>query len=186
MRSLLGFLMRMKPFLYLTAVAVALLTTACGKSEPAAAKIPPMLAKSALPFLTKAPEWKLKDLDGREVTSEEFKGKVVLIDFWATWCPPCVKEIPEYTALQKKYADQGLVILGFSLDELPPARVREFGERSKLGYQVLMGDEETVMAFGGIEGLPTAFLIDRDGYIRHRKVGLTDMKGYERLIVSLL
>ncbi|MET0263892.1 MAG: TlpA disulfide reductase family protein [Rariglobus sp.] len=139
-----------------------------------------------LPVISKAADWKLKDVNGREVTAADYKGKVVVIDFWATWCPPCRKEIPEYIALQKKYAERGLVILGFSLDELPPAEVKAFGDGMGVNYPLVMANEDTVGAFGGVQGLPTAFLIDREGNVRHVKLGLADPKAYEALIVSLL
>lgn len=168
------------------AAAVVLLAAGCGReavTEPAvkAAKV-----ASVPPVLRKAPEWVLKDVEGREVKAADFKGKVVVVDFWATWCPPCRKEIPEYVALQKKYAERGLVILGFSLDEAPAADVKAFGEKFQVNYPLLMADEETAEAFGGIEGLPTAFVIDREGNIRHVKLGLADAEEYEALIVSLL
>ena len=88
--------------------------------------------------------------------------------------------------MQKKYADRGLVILGFSLDELPPADVKAFGEKMAINYPLIMADAETAEAFGGVEGLPTAFVIDREGNIRHVKVGLADPAAYEALIASLL
>lgn len=179
--------MRMKPFLMAGVLAsVAWVMAGCGKNEPAAAPAPASSARAALPVLRKAPDWTLKDVNGREVKSADYKGKVVVVDFWATWCPPCRKELPEYVAMQKKYADRGLVILGFSLDELPPADVKAFGEKMAINYPLIMADAETAEAFGGVEGLPTAFVIDREGYIRHVKVGLADPAAYEALIASLL
>jgi peroxiredoxin len=167
-------------------VAAMLMTAACGQGESAKGQIPPLLARSALPVVGQAPSWTLSDVDGREVKSTDFKGKVVVVDFWATWCPPCRKELPEYVALQKKYADRGLVILGFSLDELPAAQVKAFAEKMKVNYPILMANAETAEAFGGVQGLPTAFVIDREGQIRHVKVGLSDPEAYEKLIASLL
>lgn len=168
----------MKSILYAGLMTgVMLITVACGRPEDPAA---------TLPVLRAAPVWTLKAVDGREVRSGDFKGKVVLVDFWATWCPPCRKEMPEYEALHKKYAERGLVILGLSLDELEPVEVKRFGETMKVSYPLIMADAEVAEAFGGIQGLPTAFLIDREGNIRHVKVGLSDMAAYEKLIVSLL
>ncbi len=160
--------------------------TAIGANPPVAGGVPALLARSALPVLGKVPAWTLRDVDGREVKSSDFKGKVVVIDFWATWCPPCRKEIPDYIALQKKYAERGLVILGFSMDEGPASDVKAFGVKMKVNYPLLMADGAVAEAFGGIEGLPTAFVIDREGNIRHRKVGLSDPAAYEKLIASLL
>ena len=170
----------------LIAVGGAGVLAAVGANPPAAGGVPALLARSALPVLAKAPAWTLRDVDGREVKASDFKGKVVVIDFWATWCPPCRKEIPDYIALQKKYADRGLVILGFSMDEAPAADVKAFGVKMKVNYPLLMADGAVAEAFGGVEGLPTAFVIDREGNIRHRKVGLSDPAAYEKLIASLL
>ena len=170
----------------LIAVGGAGVLAAVGANPPAAGGVPALLARSALPVLSKAPAWTLRDVDGREVKSTDFKGKVVVVDFWATWCPPCRKEIPDYIALQKKYADRGLVILGFSMDEGPAADVKAFGVKMKVNYPLLMADGAVAEAFGGVEGLPTAFVIDREGNIRHRKVGLSDPAAYEKLIASLL
>jgi thiol-disulfide isomerase/thioredoxin len=170
------------------AMAVALLAAGCGKPQEAAV-VPakePAGAVAVLPVLRKAPEWMLKDVDGREVKAGDFKGKVVVVDFWATWCPPCRKEIPEYVALQEKYRSRGLVILGLSLDEAPPAEVKAFGEQFKVNYPLVMADADTAEAFGGIEGLPTAFVIDRDGNIRHVKLGLAKAAEFEALVTSLL
>lgn len=170
----------MKSFLLLGCVAAAVLLSAgCGRVEEKP-------ASASLPVLRKAPDWTLKDVDGREVKAADFKGKVVVVDFWATWCPPCRKEIPEYVALQEKYRERGLVILGFSLDELPAAEVKNFGQGMKVNYPLLLADSTTAESFGDIQGLPTAFVIDREGNIRHVKLGLADPAAYEKLIASLL
>ena len=142
--------------------------------------------RADLPVLGKAPAWKLKDLQGREVTSADFKGKVVVVDFWATWCPPCRAEIPGYIALQKKYADKGLVIVGVSVDENGAAAVAPFAKAKGINYQMLLFNDDVVAAFGGIEGIPTTFLIDREGNIRDKKVGMAEEADYEKRIVELL
>jgi thiol-disulfide isomerase/thioredoxin len=176
--------MVMKSFILAGLAAVVVASSACSReAQPAEVS---SVAEIKLPVLGKAPVWTLKDVDGREVKSADFKGKVVVVDFWATWCPPCRKEIPEYVAMQKKYADKGLMIVGISLDEAPAADVKRFGEGMKINYPLVMGDAETVDAFGGVEGLPTAFVIDREGNVRHVKLGLADPAAYEKLIVSLL
>lgn len=136
-----------------------------------------------------APDWKLKDVNGREVSSDQFKGKVVVVDFWATWCGPCRMEIPGYVKLQKKYANDGLVIVGMSVDQQGPGVVKSFIEKNKVDYQIVMADDDVTTAFGGdegIEAIPTTFLIDRDGKIRDRKVGAEDTAEYERTILKYL
>ncbi|QYM79389.1 TlpA family protein disulfide reductase [Horticoccus luteus] len=167
--------------------------TACGakKDQPAkphAEEAVTAGAKKAAadPSAPLAPAWTLKDVDGHEVTSAQFKGKVVVVDFWATWCGPCRKEIPGYIALQKKYGDKGLAIIGVSLDQAGPGVVKKFVADNKVNYTIVMGSDEVVAAFGGVEGIPTTFLIDRDGRIRDRKVGTEETASYEKKIAAVL
>lgn len=129
-----------------------------------------------------APAWRLRDLAGKEVSSDVFKGKVVVLDFWATWCPPCRAEIPGYIELQKKYAQDGFAIVGVSLDEGGPEAVAKFVEKNKMNYTVVMGNDDTVQAFGGFEAIPTTFLIDRTGNIVHRKTGAMGRDEYEKVL----
>lgn len=133
-----------------------------------------------------APAWALNDLEGRAVKSSDFAGKVVVVDFWATWCPPCREEIPGYIALQEKYRDAGLVIVGVSLDQGGPRVVKDFAAKMNINYPLVMGDEAVVDAFGGVEGIPTTFVIGRDGQIVHKKVGYAPEAEMEAVIKSAL
>lgn len=155
--------------------------TAAAKAAPVKAP-----AAAALPVLGPAPAWQLKDVHGQPVSSAQFKGKVVVIDFWATWCGPCRQEIPGYTDLQRKYGRDGLVIIGVSLDQAGPAVVEEFVKKFAVNYQMVMGDDAVQAAFGGIEAIPTTYLIDRAGQLRDRKVGAEPTEEYERKVVALL
>jgi thiol-disulfide isomerase/thioredoxin len=116
------------------------------------------------------------------VNFSSFKGKVVVLDFWATWCGPCRSEIPGYGKLQKKYKDKGLVIIGVSLDQAGPDVVKKFIDHFHMNYQVVMGDDAVVEAFGGVEGIPTTFIIDRTGKIRDKKVGAMETAEYEKVL----
>ena len=160
---------------------------ACSKSGDAPRALPaakPLLA--ALPVLGPAPGWSLKDVNGSVVTSDQFKGKVVVVDFWATWCGPCREEIPGYIALQKKYGADKLAIVGVSLDQAGPGVVSEFIKKFGVNYQMVMGDDAVQTAFGGMEAIPTTFLIDRTGQIRDRKVGVEPTEAYQDKIAALL
>jgi len=133
-----------------------------------------------------APSWELKDLDGKTVHSADFAGKVVVLDFWATWCPPCRGEIPGFIALQKKYAAQGFTVIGVSVDEAGLKTVRAFAEKKSVNYPVLLTDNKIVEAYGGIDGLPTTFIIDRSGHIVKQHLGFTDQTEIENEIKPLL
>lgn len=171
-----------------TALAVTALGLYVGpvRGEDKAEKPAAKAESVTLPIIAPAPKWKLTDVNGKEVSSEQFKGKVVVVDFWATWCVPCRHEIPGYVDLANKYGKDGLVIVGVSMDEGEPATVKAFVEKYAVSYPVVIGGDEIVSAFGGVEGLPTAFLIDRNGHIRDRKAGVEPMGDYEKKIVSLL
>lgn len=112
-----------------------------------------------------------QDLDGRAVSPEQWRGKVTLVNFWATWCPPCRAEIPELIALQDKYRDQ-LQIIGVSQDEGPVESVRQFVAEHKINYVVVMATPELQKSFPGVFGLPTTFLLDRDARIAQKHIGI--------------
>ncbi|MSU23087.1 MAG: TlpA family protein disulfide reductase [Opitutus sp.] len=180
----------MKSFHALTFTAFAALAlggAACSRSGEAAKAVAAVpAAKISLPVLGPAPGWSLKDVNGQTVSSDQFKGKVVVVDFWATWCGPCRMEIPGYIELQKKYGQDGFAIIGVSLDQAGPDVVRQFAEKFGVNYQMVMGDEAVQAAFGGMEAIPTTFLIDRAGQVRDRKVGAEPAAAYERKVAALL
>ncbi len=110
---------------------------------------------------------------------------MVLLDFWATWCDPCREEIPHFVELQNKYRDQGLQIVGVSMDDSPEP-VLDFHQQFKMNYPVVMGNAQTGELYGGVLGLPIAFLIGRDGRIYSKHIGATDIAVFEREITILL
>jgi thiol-disulfide isomerase/thioredoxin len=134
----------------------------------------------------KAPEWKVEDLNGKSLSAADLRGKVVVLDFWATWCGPCRAEIPGYVQLQKKYQDRGLVIVGLSVDQAGPGVVKKFVSAQKVDYRVAMANDDLVSAFGPIEAIPTTFIIDQEGRIRFKKVGSMETEEFEKLLLPLL
>jgi peroxiredoxin len=133
-----------------------------------------------------APAWRLPAVDGQTVSSDQFKGKVVVLDFWATWCAPCRAEIPGYVALQEKYRPAGLAVVGVSLDRDGPAAVSRFIAEHRLNYPVVLGDDRIVEAFGGVAAVPTTLIIDRHGVVRYRKVGAMPAGEFEAVLGRIL
>lgn len=131
-------------------------------------------------------DFTLPDLDSNQVTLESFKGKVVLLNFWATWCGPCKAEIPGFVELQGKYKDD-LVVVGFSVDD-PADKARAFAEEYKINYPVLLGlgRDEVQDAYGPIWGIPTSFLIGRDGRVCKKHMGIAPKAQFEKEIQALL
>ncbi len=133
-----------------------------------------------------APEFALKDLAGNEVRLSDFDGRVRIVDFWATWCPPCVREIPHFQTLYETYRGKGLTVIGISMDQGGPRMVRRFAKKIGMDYPTLMGDVKTVRAYGNIQSLPTTFVIDRQGRVYRMYVGYRDRAVFERDIRTLL
>lgn len=113
----------------------------------------------------------MKDVDGVAISSADWRGKVVIVNFWATWCPPCRAEIPDLIALQNKYRDQ-LLIIGISDDEDPPEMVKKWAAAHNINYPIVMNTPELRKAFAGVTALPTSFIVDRQSRIAMRHVGM--------------
>jgi peroxiredoxin len=161
------------------------LFAALGSTVLAESKAPP--APEAISLVNQvAPAWTLKDLDGKAVSFSQFKGKVVVIDFWATWCGPCLTEIPGYIELQNKYGKDGLVIIGVSLDSIKAKDVAKFAKKKGMNYTIVMVDDEIMGTFGNFTMIPTTFLINREGRIIHQKSGQWKHEEYEALVKKAL
>jgi len=119
------------------------------------------------------PAFTVRDIDGKTISLADLKGKVVLVNFWATWCPPCRAEIPDLVKLQDKYRDK-LIVLGISEDEVEPAQVKAFATEQKMNYPIVMATAELRQIFRGVAALPTTFVLDTEGKIQMRHVGMLD------------
>lgn len=133
-----------------------------------------------------APEFALKDADGKVVRLADYKGKVVLLNFWATWCGPCKIEIPWFVEFEQNHRDKGFAVLGVSMDEDGWAAVKPYVSSHKVNYRMVIGDDMTAQKYGGVESLPTSFLIDREGRIAAVHIGLVSKKVYQDDIAQLL
>jgi cytochrome c biogenesis protein CcmG/thiol:disulfide interchange protein DsbE len=133
-----------------------------------------------------APNFSLKDAAGATVNLADYRGKVVLVNFWATWCGPCEVEIPWFIEFEQKYKDQGFAVLGVSMDDDGWKSVQPFVAKHKINYRVVIGSEVVSQQFGNIDSLPTSFVLDRQGRIAANHVGLVEKKEYQNEIVKLL
>jgi cytochrome c biogenesis protein CcmG, thiol:disulfide interchange protein DsbE len=135
--------------------------------------------------LLTAPDLSVTDLNGNTLHTAKYKGKVVLVNFWAAWCTPCAEEVPRFIALEKKYHDQGLRVIGISVED-DAGELRDFYRKHQINYSVVPGDIRIADAFGGVLGLPTTFVIGRDNLIHGKHNGATDFSALEQEVVALL
>jgi cytochrome c biogenesis protein CcmG/thiol:disulfide interchange protein DsbE len=132
-----------------------------------------------------APQFSVATIDGQTLDLASYRGKVVLLDFWATWCSPCREEIPRFVQLQDKYRKSGFQVIGISMDD-GPEPVRQFYRDFRMNYPVALGGAKLGELYGGVLGLPIAFLIGRDGHIYAKHVGATLPSTFDAEIATLL
>ena len=176
----------------LVVLTAAVLMGGCGRTETAHADAVPTRQDTAdanvIRFVKNpdaAPAFQLNDLNGKPVSLAEARGKIVLLNFWATWCGPCRAEIPDLVDLQKRYADK-FEIIALATDEDDPDEVRRFVLQSGINYRVAMSSDAVRRDYGGIAALPTSFVIDREGRIVQKHVGLNDPSIYELEVRAML
>ncbi len=126
-----------------------------------------------------APDFTLTSLDGKTMKLSDFRGKAVLLNFWATWCEPCKIEMPWFVDLQKKYSAQGFTVIGVAMDDSSPSDIADFAKKMGVNYPVLIGKEAVGNQYGGIPYLPSSFYIDRDGKVVDRIFGLVSKSEIE-------
>ena len=146
----------------------------------------PSIAAKKGPDRQVAPDFTLTDANGQAVQLSSFKGRVVLLNFWATWCNPCKVEIPWFVEFQRTYRDRGLIVLGISLDEDGWKSVNPYIARNQIDYRVMVGSDDLARQFGGVESLPTTLIIDRTGRIAATHVGLVSKSDYDAGIKAML
>jgi peroxiredoxin len=132
-----------------------------------------------------AADFTLTDIDSKKLSLADYRGKVVLLDFWATWCTPCREEIPHFVEMQQKLGPQGFQVIGISMDdEAKP--VKAFFQQYRINYPLAVGDDKLAQRYGGVLGLPVNFLIDRDGRIVKKYLGATDVSVFDKDVADLL
>jgi cytochrome c biogenesis protein CcmG, thiol:disulfide interchange protein DsbE len=133
-----------------------------------------------------APNFKLATMDGKTVELKSLAGKAVVVNFWATWCGPCRREIPGMIRVYEKYKDKGFEIVGISLDRGGWKDLKPFLAKSPIPYPIVLGGEAEAKAYGGIEGIPTTFFVDRKGNIVSKTVGSMEEADFEKAVKSIL
>lgn len=134
----------------------------------------------------RAPDWDLQKVGGGTLSLSELRGRVVILDFWDTWCPPCKKEIPGFIELQDTYGDQGLTIVGAAFGRDGREAVEKFAREWEMNYPVVLATQRTSSMYGGIRSIPTTFIIDREGLVRAVHVGFAPKERFEAEVRALL
>jgi cytochrome c biogenesis protein CcmG/thiol:disulfide interchange protein DsbE len=162
----------------------AMVPVASHDAEPAAAEQGAACMANAKPANL---DFTMKDLEGKDVSLSSFKGKVILLNFLATWCGPCKAEIPGFVELQNQYGKDGLVVVGYSVDDEAP-KARAFANEYKMNYPVLLGlgREDVQDAYGPIWGIPASFIISRDGKVCQKHLGIAPKAVFEKEVKALL
>lgn len=162
------------------AVALCLTLTSCVPEQAVRAAV-----KEAKTRKT-APDFTLKDVNGKPVKLSDYKGKVVLLNFWATWCGPCKIEIPWFKEFETTYKNQGFAVLGVAMDDEGWEVVKPYLKDKEVNYRVVVGTEQVSVLYGDVESLPTTFIIDREGRIASIHIGLISKGDYANEIKQLL
>lgn len=163
-------------------IVLVLLFTGCNKKT---SNEKPVTPEAITKGESIAPDFSLADANGGNIKLSDYKGKVVIIDFWATWCPPCRKGIPDLIDIKKQYGDE-VIIIGISVDDDSKGDVMPFIQKMGINYPIVYSTPEVVQAYGGIDGIPTSFVIDKGGKIVDTHIGLVPKEDFTSVIDKLL
>src|SRR5215467_1781622 len=157
-----------------------------GCNQPAAGPAPREVTIPTGEIGSRLPDFTVKDLQGHRISSADFQGKVVLVDFWATWCQPCKKEMPGYQELLDRYGSRGFTVVGFKFDTMMDTEdPLQFAKKIGVRYPLALATDDLKKKFGGIEGLPTTMLYDRQGALRKKIIGFEYTDAFEAVIRQL-
>jgi peroxiredoxin len=177
--------MRRPLFVVISAIVIAIITIAAYIGMHRFVPSSHASAPAPAAIQVRVQDTLLTDLEGRQFRPSDYRGKVLLVNFWAAWCAPCAEEIPQFVAMQDKYRDQGLQIVGISVEDIE-SQLRAFCIRNHVNYPVVPGNQTIADSFGGVLGLPTTVLIGRDGAIYRKYSGATDFSILEHDFRPLL
>ena len=198
--------MKNVPYLLALIVLVVGLSSSCNSNSPSAITSSPALGSNSgtAPNTTSdkasddsskadpqasrplAPDFELTDLKNKRVKLSQYRGKVVVLNFWATWCPPCRKEIPDFIETYSNYREKGVEFLGIALDDEGKEVVAPFVSAKNINYPILIGEPKVVSSYGGIEAVPTTFLIDREGRVQFHGEGAISRATLEKVLDKML
>jgi thiol-disulfide isomerase/thioredoxin len=179
------------PFVWETPHAEPVATVASGGADPAAPAPNADGEQAGAACMANAKpanfDFTVKDVDGNQVPLSAYKGKVVILNFWATWCGPCKAEIPGFVRLQEKYRDKGLVIVGYSVDDTAE-KAKAYAAEYKMNYPILLGEgrEDVQDAYGPIWGIPASFIISKDGKVCKKHMGIAPEAVFEKEVLALM
>jgi peroxiredoxin len=171
---------RMLPFV----AGLAAVLSSCSRTCPAGKTSQALSSQTS--NLKSAPDFSLKDANGATVKLSDYRGKVLLLNFWATWCGPCKIEIPWFMTFEQQYKNQGFEVLGVAMDDDGWAAVKPYVADRKFNYRVVLGNDSVAAAYGGVDALPTTFVINQEGRILASHIGLVNRDDYVKEITSLL
>ena len=174
-------------FRSVVALAIAgLVTVVTYNCTTHASTLTSTLADTAAQAPRPAPDFELKDIEGKVHHLSDYKGKVVVLNFWATWCPPCKKEIPDFIEMQKQYDSQGLQFLGIAMDDEGLDKVKPWVASHNVNYPVMLKEDKVVASYGEMSSIPVTYIIDRKGIIRQSITGMRTRAIFEKELMPLL